>query len=308
MYTADLIITHILSQILFRWIPLPEATSGLTNKEPFFWSVDHWIDYLQTHLQDEHKSRPWVRFVFSNKITNKAIFLKYLAQQIVEHISYCRQHGAHYILLSDPHFPDELRHIPDPPAAISVIGQLTLLKRPKIAIIGSRYAKRESIAMARELASQLASKGSCVVSGGAIGCDRAAHQGCLDVMGEACSTASVMASGLAQLYPRYNFELFEAITRNGGLLVSERLWQTKARNFDFPIRNRIIAGLSSQILVIEANIKSGSMTTAHLALKYGREVCVYRPQQARGDHLGNMQLIEDGAQFFSTTQDYWEIM
>ena len=307
MLEADCIVTHVLSQILYKWIPLPQYQEAKYRllKPASEWDEAAWLAYINQSLSSKAVTTGWVKIIQSSP-TYKPSFLKYLVEQIINHLRFCRHFRAHYIPYCHPKFPKELKHIPDPPAAITVLGKLDLLLKPKIAIVGSRHAKLTSLLVAQKLASEICTSGICVVSGGAIGCDKYAHLGSLSTS-ETCSTISVMAGGLGHLYPRSNFKLFEKIKSQGGAIVSEKLWQSKPKSYDFPVRNRIIAGLAKQTIIIQAKKNSGTMTTAHLALKYGRDVIVYQPQQINTDNLGNFQLIDDGAQSFYDSASYWEI-
>lgn len=207
---------------------------------------------------------------------------------------------AHHLIdWADPDYPPLLRAAPDPPALLYVAGDPALLWRPQLAIVGSRQASRDGERTARDFARTLAETGFTITSGLALGIDGAAHLGALDAT---AATIAVLATGLDQIYPRRHLALAERI-RGQGALVSESPLGTPARPERFPQRNRIIAGLSLGVLVVEAGIHSGSLTTARLAAEAGREVyaipgSIHHPL-ARGCH----RLIRDGAKLVESAQD-----
>jgi DNA processing protein len=200
------------------------------------------------------------------------------------------------ICIVDADYPDELRQISHPPLCLFGWGNRDLMLRKKVAIIGSRKARDESLKASWQLAKWQSKRGHCVVSGGALGVDIHAHQGCLEH--HEASTIVVFAGGLEHLYPKRHLPIFAKIVEKGGLLLSERLYSSPCLPFHFPIRNRIIVGLSQSVYVMEAEIRSGTYSTALKALDEGREVIVYT---ALGS--GSRQLIEDGAMHFSRVAD-----
>ena len=188
------------------------------------------------------------------------------------------------------------------PAWLYAVGDTELLTRPAIAIVGSRNPSSAGIEHARDFAGQLARSGFVIVSGLARGIDAAAHEGALAADG---MTIAVCGTGLDRVYPAVNKPLAERIAANG-LLVSEFNLGTLPSRGNFPRRNRIIAGLGSGTLVVEAARASGSLITARMALEAGREVfalpgSVHNPL-ARGCH----QLIREGAKLVETARDVYE--
>jgi len=188
-------------------------------------------------------------------------------------------------------FPPQLEAIPDPPAALFVKGDASLLLRPQVAIVGARRAQAPGLANARRFAAELAAGGLLVTSGMADGIDGAAHEGALDA-GE--PTVAVIATGPDRVYPRKHHALARRIATQGAI-VSEYPPGTPAVASQFPRRNRIIAGLSLGVVVIEAGLRSGSLITARVAGEQGRDVfavpgSIHNPL-AEGCH----SLIADGA-------------
>lgn len=188
-------------------------------------------------------------------------------------------------------FPPQLENIPQPPAALFVVGDASLLLYPQVAIVGARAASAGGKAHARAFAQTLADAGFAITSGMADGIDGAAHAAALEA---GAKTLAVVGTGPDRVYPRKHQELARRIGMHGAL-VSEFPPGTPARADHFPRRNRIISGLALGTLVIEAGLRSGSLITARLAAEQGREVfalpgSIHNPL-ARGCH----RLIRDGA-------------
>ncbi len=206
----------------------------------------------------------------------------------------------HYLLgWDDPDYPSLLREIPGAPAALFVAGDPTLLWMPQVAIVGSRSASENGLAITRRFARALANAGFAITSGMADGIDAAAHQTALDVQGR---TLAVLGTGPDLVYPRKHRRLAADIAASGAL-ISEFPPGTPAKAEHFPRRNRIISGLALGTLVVEASLKSGSLITARYATEQGREVFAIpgsiNSPLARGCH----QLIRDGARLTETVDE-----
>ncbi|NLP33333.1 MAG: DNA-protecting protein DprA [Oligella ureolytica] len=204
----------------------------------------------------------------------------------------------------DEMFPRELFELHDAPLLLYYAGQIETLSKLKLAIVGSRHSTAGGNDNARAFARYFANKGWAVVSGLAYGIDKAAHEGAL-ASGAPHSTIAVMATGLDIVYPGEHTELAVRI-RDNGLLLSEYGIGMQANAFHFPQRNRIVAGVSQGVLVVEAARRSGSLITAKQALEYGREVfaipgSIHSPL-ARGCH----QLIREGAKLVERAADIEE--
>lgn len=210
--------------------------------------------------------------------------------------------GCHFISCRDPHYPELLREIPDPPPGLFVRGDIQLLSSLQIAIVGSRNPSPAGRRTARELAVQLAGAGITVVSGMALGIDSRAHEGALEA---GMATVAVLGNGLKTVYPARNRDLAGRIVEYGAL-VSEFPPEVKPLAANFPRRNRIISGLSVGVVVVEAATRSGSLITARCAMEQGREVfavpgSIYNPL-ARGCHA----LIKQGVKLTETVEDILE--
>jgi len=215
--------------------------------------------------------------------------------------------GRDVLVLGDPRYPRTLLETADPPTLLYVDGRIELLQADSIAVVGSRNPTAQGVENARAFASHLSRAGLVVVSGLALGIDGAAHEGALD--GQAASgtggTIAVVGTGLDLVYPARHRTLAHRIA-SAGLLVSEFPIGTASRPENFPIRNRIIAGLARGTLVVEAAMRSGSLITARLALEAGREVfaipgSIHSPQ-ARGCHA----LLKQGAKLVDSATDILE--
>jgi DNA processing protein len=206
--------------------------------------------------------------------------------------------GYRIVTLNDADYPVLLREIPDPPPFLYVRGRLAAAERC-IAVVGSRNATAYGIATARQLCAELAQLGLTVVSGMALGIDTAAHEGALGVRGR---TVAVLGSGLNQLYPPENRRLAERIAA-GGAVISEFALDNGPDAHHFPIRNRIISGMSCGTVVVEATRNSGSLITARLAAEQNREVFAVPGSVQSFKSMGPHTLIKQGAKLVENAQD-----
>jgi DNA processing protein len=210
--------------------------------------------------------------------------------------------GIDAIPWDDERYPPLLRAIADPPAVLWVRGDAGVLQRPAVAIVGSRAATPYALEVATRLGGELASRGLLVVSGLARGADAAAHRGCLDAGG---CTVAVLGSGPDIIYPPEHDALAERICRDGAL-VSEVGPGGKPLQENFPLRNRLISGISLAVVVVEASEKSGSLITARYALEQGRDVMAVPGSILGGRNRGSHALLKDGAKVVETADDIVE--
>lgn len=213
------------------------------------------------------------------------------------------KHNIKMMTILDPKYPDYLKQIYDPPVALYYQGDLDNINQFGIAVVGSRRTTYYGCHTAKKLAYDLGMRGVCVVSGLARGIDSIAHQGCLDAGGK---TTAVLASGLDQIYPPENQKLFDDIIKSGGLAISEYPPGMPPLQHNFPARNRIISGIVSGVLVVEAAKRSGSLITAAYALEQGREVFAVPGNIDCVLSNGTNQLIKDGAKMVMTAEDILE--
>jgi DNA processing protein len=197
--------------------------------------------------------------------------------------------------------PKLLQNIPDPPANLFIKGNLN--DDFKIAVVGTRKATDEGRSIAKRVAYDLASSGITVVSGLAMGIDTASHEGCLEARGK---TIAVLGTGINNVYPRQNTSLAEKILENNGAIISEYPGDTAGYKDNFIRRNRIISGLSQAVIVIEAPMRSGSLSTANFAAEQGREVFVIPGPVNHPNYEGSHKLIRDGARLATSARDVLE--
>ncbi len=208
--------------------------------------------------------------------------------------------GARYLFLGQGLYPPLLAQVESAPPALIVKGELGLLERPAVAIVGARNASAAACRFARTLAQGLGEEGALVVSGLARGIDSAAHDGSLET-----GTAGVIAGGIDVVYPPEN-EARQAAVGERGLLVAEQPPGTEPRARHFPYRNRIIAGLSGGTVVVEAAPKSGSLITARYAVEFGRDVMAVPGSPLDPRAQGCNQLIREGAVLVQNAADVLE--
>lgn len=215
------------------------------------------------------------------------------------------QSGHAILLASDPDYPAILKEIPDYPPLLFVRGDLDCLKRPMIAIVGSRSSTAYGRSVAYRIASDLAAVGLVVCSGLASGIDTQAHSAAVDA---GAPTVAVLGNGLGSVYPPANTMLSQRIIQcsSGGALISELPLSAGPVAQHFPQRNRIISGLSLGTLVVEANMRSGSLITARLALEQNREVFAVPGSVNSPVSRGCHRLIRQGAVLTETADDIVE--
>jgi len=211
--------------------------------------------------------------------------------------------GAHIITPDDDHWPQRLNQIYDPPIVLYVKGDAALLSKPAIAMVGTRHPTPYGIGMAGRLAQDLAAHGLVILSGMARGIDSHAHRGALNAKGK---TIAVWGTGIDVPYPRENKKLAEEIVAAGGAIITEFPVSTFAAPQNFPIRNRIISGLSVAVLVVEAAEYSGTRITARCALEQDREVFAVPGNVTNKNSWGPNTLIKQGAKLTATWEDIWE--
>lgn len=209
-----------------------------------------------------------------------------------------RKSGARFVAIGEADYPALLRRIDHPPPLLAVKGNADVLSRAPVAIVGARNASLAGIKLARMLASELGRHGHAIVSGLARGIDTGAHHGGLET-----GTVAVLAGGLDHPYPAENQPLADEIAGNGGALISEMPFGWEPRAKDFPRRNRLIAGLSHGLLVVEAALRSGSLISARLAGEMGRLVFAVPGSPLDPRAAGTNGLLKDGAILVTEAND-----
>ena len=205
--------------------------------------------------------------------------------------------GARYVALCEPEYSDLLRHAPAPPPLICIKGSAALMQGRLIGIVGARNASANGMRFTRQIASELGMADFVIVSGLARGIDTAAHEASIDT-----ATIAVVAAGIDHNYPPENAKLQAAIAERG-LLLSEMPPGNTPKPESFPRRNRIIAGLAQAVVVVEAAMRSGSLTTARFAAEAGREVFAVPGSPLDPRCEGTNGLIKDGANLLQRASD-----
>lgn len=213
--------------------------------------------------------------------------------------------GLTVLSLGDKKYPKLLSEIPDPPIILYVKGDPGALDNLNIAVVGSRRCSPYGLQMATRIAEELAGAGAAVISGLALGIDGAAHTATLQAGG---ITVAVLGNGLDQIFPSSHSGLARRITESGGAIISEYAPGTPGLKFNFPLRNRIIAGLSKAVVVVEADLKSGALYTASAGLDYNREVLAVPGDVTRSQAAGCNRLIQMGARLVTSAQDIFDAL
>lgn len=295
------------------------STTGPSDSELYYWlrlSVEPSLGPAHARTLLSHFGLP--PDIYSQPVgmlskvlpSNLAAQLKASASPDVEtHIQQALEWASvtpnHIITLADPDYPQALLESHDPPLLIYAKGNKQLLNVPSLAIVGARSATQVGNENAHAFAKHLTELGWSIVSGLASGIDAAAHAGSLEAQNPNASTIAVLGTGLDIIYPARNRDLAHRIAQHG-ILISEFPLGTRALPYHFPQRNRIVAGLATGVLVVEAALKSGSLITAKQALELDREVfaipgSIHSPL-ARGCH----QLIRQGAKLVESAEHIQE--
>jgi DNA processing protein len=246
-----------------------------------------------TELESLNFPAPSAQFLFSGKARIEA-------EQEWQRVR--DQRGA-ILTYEDADYPERLREIFDPPPVLWALGDLQLLSRPAIAVVGTRHPTPYGTGMAEVLARDLASHRLVVLSGMARGIDTAAHRGALAAGG---STVAVWGTGIDVIYPKENKPLAENILVAGGAILSEYRLGTFPAPQNFPKRNRILSGMSIGVLVVEAGENSGTRVTARCALEQDRDVYAVPGNVTTKNAWGPNTLIKQGAKLVATWEDVWQ--
>lgn len=298
MFSGVYMILHVATQLAHGWFDPREVMSAPEHlARPESLRLVDWQSAI--HSLQHHRLHQWLQ---RRRLRENGVEMR-LAASIINHVKLVHANKARYITLLDPLYPPLLRNIAKPPLAITMMGESELLEKPMNAVVGSRKASEKAVRESAVLAMGFADAGYVIVSGGALGCDTAAHWGALQSGYVPTPTVVVFSSGLMHLHPQQNDYLFRCIRDNQGVFLSERLWWQHSLGRDFPIRNRIITGLASRLYIMQAAERSGAMVTARCALEQNRDVYVMRHDSEDVRALGSQRLIDDGAQPFDDAMD-----
>jgi DNA processing protein len=246
-----------------------------------------------TELESLNFPAPAAQFLFTGKARTEA------ERELVR----VAEQKGQILTFEDEDYPEQLREIFDPPPVLWVLGDVKLLARPAIAIVGTRHPTPYGTGMAEVLARDLASHRMIILSGMARGVDTAAHRGALAAGG---STVAVWGTGVDVIYPKENKSLAENILVTGGAIISEYRLGTFPAPQNFPKRNRIISGISIGVLVVEAGENSGTRVTARCALEQNRDVYAVPGNVTTKNAWGPNTLIKQGAKLVATWEDVWQ--
>ncbi|MFT6658417.1 DNA-processing protein DprA [Maritalea sp.] len=225
----------------------------------------------------------------------------YPADDAVSELEKLRNIGGKLVALGEPDYPPLLAHSAGAPPLLSVLGEAERDLQKCLAIVGARNASAAGMALTRQLATELGQNGYTIVSGLARGIDSSAHTASVKT-----GTVAVFAGGVDHIYPEQNRDLAQSIVDNGGILLSEMPFGYKPIARDFPRRNRIVAGMSLGVLVVEAAIRSGSLITARLANEQNRDVMAIPGFPLDPRAAGGNKLIRDGATLVRNVEDILE--
>jgi len=243
----------------------------------------------------------WKEFELSNEFLEKLSSQKYkdTAKSIID---FCNKNNIKITSIFDANYPVNLTNIQNPPTILYYLGTLLPQDECSISVVGSRSCTEYGRIATEKIVTDLAQNNITIVSGMALGIDTFAHTSALN---QNCRTIAVLGCGVDVIYPRNNETLYKKMISNGAV-VSEFLPGTKPYSWNFPTRNRIISGISSGTLIIEANIKSGTMTTANWASDQGKNVYAVPGNIFSTQSKGTNKLISEGAKIVTSANDILE--
>jgi len=270
------------------------------NKDELWFILLNLSNKEKIYLINKYKSINYIRNNI-NKISELyKLNIKANEIEIEELIKYMKEKGIGYITIFSEEYPESLLSAYDPPYALFYIGNLDLLKTKMIAVVGARNCSQYGIEVSKLIAKELSENNVTLVSGMALGIDSVAQSSAIDNFGK---TIAVLGCGVDYIYPKSNKILYEKIKKEG-LIISEYLPKTTPRPYYFPMRNRIISGISEGVIVVEASEKSGSLITANYALYQGKTVVAVPGSIFQKSFSGCNKLIRDGAYIFSSLDDF----
>jgi DNA processing protein len=256
-------------------------------------AAERLLEASLTELEGTGMPAQSAQFVFEGKAKAAA----------VDELKRVAEAGGSILTPEDEAYPERLREIYDPPSTLWIRGDVSLLARPGIAVVGTRQPSPYGAGMAELLSRDLANRRMVILSGMARGVDTAAHKGAIEAGGK---TVAVWGTGIDVIYPKENKKLAEQIVATGGTIVSEYPLGTFPAPQNFPIRNRILSGMSVGVLVIEAAEYSGTRITARCAMEQNRDVYAVPGNVTNKNAWGPNTLIKQGAKLTATWEDIWE--
>ena len=224
-------------------------------------------------------------------------------ESLIKDADMIKENSINTISILDEIYPEKLKRITAPPLILFYKGNINLCNEDSIGVIGTRDATEYGKKISIDISKYIADNGIVVVSGMAYGIDKYAHMGA--IRGKSHKTIAVLGNGLLEedIYPKVNITLYNSIIKSGGLVLSEYSIYTKASKEKFPARNRIIAGLSDKVIVVEAGLRSGTFITVDFALEYGKEVFAVPGGIYSSKSIGCNYLIKEGANVVCNIKD-----
>ncbi len=257
------------------------------------------VEYFGSLVEAAVHCRSWQVLGLANQRQMDAFAARSWKEEANKEYEAAKRNSAQFLLITDDRFPALLREIPDPPLYLYYKGDVCLLRNPSVGVVGARKCSSYGLDAALRISQELSRYGVTVVSGMASGIDRQAHIAGLTGPG---ASVGVLGTGLDVVYPRTNRDVWEALEAKG-LLISEYGYGTGPDACHFPVRNRIISGISLGVLVAEAAGKSGSLITASHALEQGREVFALPGPVGKPTFTGCHALIRQGGCLVSCADD-----
>ncbi|MCR5145849.1 MAG: DNA-processing protein DprA [Clostridia bacterium] len=242
-------------------------------------------------------------YLNSNDVSN--ILKKQYKECLKEYCKYLLKNNIKMITLFDKEYPEKLKLIYDKPVTLFAKGNIELLNKKGVAIVGSRNCSEYGKNISRRFAYELSKQNICIISGLAKGIDKYAHTGALEANG---NTIAVIGNGLDYIYPFDNKNLYERIVNEDSLIITEYIIGTKPNRLNFPERNRIISALSDAILVVEAGKRSGSLITADFGLEHGKEIFAVPGNIDNYNSIGTNELIKQGATLVTESNDIVDVL
>ncbi len=223
-----------------------------------------------------------------------------------ECLEYIEKRGINFLCPEDDDFPEALRYIEDPPTGLFIVGDLKSCNLNRtLAVVGSRKASENAKTTLRKILTGFHDTDICIVSGLAEGIDTVAHQ---TAVNNNIKTIAIIGGGFDKLYPKSNLKLFNQIKEGAGAVISEYWVDVDAISWHFPIRNRLVSGISKGVLVAEAALKSGAMITANLALEQGKELMCMPGLISNPNTEGIYKLIKTGSAIVTNHNDILDAM
>lgn len=220
-----------------------------------------------------------------------------------ECMEFCERYNVRILTLDDPDYPDVLKYIHLPPRLLYVMGErIDINELFCVAVVGTRACTKYGLNTARKISYELAAQGATIVSGIADGIDAEAHKACIEAGGK---TIAILGNGLSVAYPAVNRNLYKSVLQSG-MLVTEFPPYSKPKGYHFPVRNRIISGLSQATAVIESHERSGALITADFALTQGKSIYAIPAKIGDAAGAGNLELIKKGAKILTSATDILE--